>query len=198
MPTPVTLSGKHVRLEPLSTTHVAPLLAAATESRETYGYTWVPADEESMRSYVDSAVAEQAAGTAMPFAVFDTDGVRALGCTRIFDFASWSGRDFPDAGEIGHTWYAASAQRTATNTETKLLLLSYTFEDWNASRITLKTDARNERSRNAILRLGARFDGILRAQQLASDGTIRDTAYYSIIAAEWPAVKENLQRRLDR
>jgi RimJ/RimL family protein N-acetyltransferase len=151
-----------------------------------------------MRSYVDSAIAEQVAGRAIPFAVFDVDGKRAFGCTRFFDFTTWSGRDFPDGAEIGHTWYATSAQRTATNTETKLLLLSYAFEDWQASRITLKTDVRNDRSRNAILRLGAQFDGILRAQQLATDGTIRDTAYYSIIAAEWPAVKENLQRRLDR
>jgi len=198
MPTPVTLSGKHVRLEPLSTAHVGPLLEAASESRDTYGLTWVPADDRAMRSYVDSALAAQSAGEAIPFAVFDVEGIRALGCTRLFDFVSWSGRDCPDAAEIGHTWYAASAQRTATNTETKLLLLSYTFEDWKVSRITLKTDARNERSRNAILRLGAQFDGILRAQQLATDGTIRDTAYYSIIAAEWPAVRENLRQRLDR
>ena len=104
----------------------------------------------------------------------------------------------PTVVEIGSTWYAASAQRTALNAEVKLLLLSHAFDVWEVLRVTLKTDARNERSRAAIERLGARHEGIRRAHTIASDGTVRDTAYYSIVAAEWPAVREGLRRRLGR
>lgn len=193
---PITLSGTYVRVEPLSTAHIEQLAAAGSEQRDTYGYTRVPYDIASAKSYVDDALTMQATGEGNPFAVIDKRRQCVVGSTRLFDFTNWSGREFPDAAEIGHTWYAASAQRTAVNTETKLLLLTYAFETWQVARMTIKTDARNDRSRNAILRLGARFEGIRRAHQKATDGTIRDTAYYSIIAAEWPAVRENLRRRL--
>lgn len=192
----ITLSGKYVRIEPLSTAHIEQLADAGNEQRDTYAYTEVPHDIASAKSYVDNALATAASGDAIPFAIIDTRRQGVVGSTRLFDFASWSGREFPDAAEIGHTWYAASAQRTAVNTETKLLLLTHTFETWQVERMTIKTDARNDRSRNAILRLGAQFEGIRRAHQKAVDGTIRDTAYYSIVAAEWPAVRENLRRRL--
>jgi RimJ/RimL family protein N-acetyltransferase len=196
MPPSVTLTGHHVQLEPLVPSHVDELLAAATESRDSYGYTWVPDTAASMKSYVDTAVAERAAAQAVPYLVRWRETGRAAGCTRFFDFRDWSGRDLPDALEIGHTWYAASAQRTACNTETKLLLLSHAFENWRASRVQLKTDARNARSRAAIARLGAQFEGILRSDRPASDGGLRDTAYYSVIATEWPAVRENLRHKL--
>lgn len=192
----ITLSGQYVRVEPLSTTHVNQLATAGNEQRDTYAYTRVPHDITTAKSYVDDALADNAAGQAIPFAVVDTVRNRVVGSTRLHDFTYWSGREFPDAAEIGHTWYAASAQRTAVNTETKLLLLSHAFETWQVARMTIKTDARNARSRNAILRLGAKFEGIRRAHHKAVDGAIRDTAYYSIIASEWPAVRENLRHRL--
>lgn len=107
-----------------------------------------------------------------------------------------SGRSEPDGVEIGHTWYAASAQRTACNTETKLLMLTYAFEEWQVARVTLKTDARNARSRAAIERIGGRYEGIRRAHRLATDGTVRDTVYFSIVAAEWPQVRHDLCARL--
>src|SRR5262249_40817983 len=107
------------------------------------------------------------------------------------------GEDLPDVVEIGAPWLAALAQRTAINTEAKLLMLTHAFETWRVHRVSLMTDARNERSRRAILRLGARFDGVIRAQRTAVDGTIRDTAAFSILEEEWPMVKQQLQSRLD-
>ena len=100
--------------------------------------------------------------------------------------------------EIGWTWLGAAAQRTAVNTEAKLLMLTHAFEEWRVHRVSFMTDSRNERSRNAILRLGARFDGILRAQRPASDGGIRDTAAFSILESEWPMIRRQLQSRLDQ
>lgn len=120
----------------------------------------------------------------------------AASATRFRDFAFWSGRSEPDGVEIGHTWYPAAAQRTACNTETKLLMLTYAFEEWQVARLTLKTDARNARSRTATERIGGRYEGIRRAHRLASDGTVRDTAYFSIVAAEWPQVRHDLCARL--
>ncbi len=198
VPEPQVLSGQHVRLDPLIDQDIDGLLTAATEDRETYGFTNVPANRVAMRSYVDTAITEQRSALALPYVVRRRGDGRVVGCTRIFDFARWSGREFPDAAEIGHTWYAASAQRTACNTETKLLLLTLLFEQWHVERVTLKTDARNARSRAAILRLGAQFEGIRRAHQLATDGTIRDTAYYSIVAAEWPSARKGLRTKLSR
>ncbi|HVX42722.1 MAG TPA: GNAT family protein [Mycobacteriales bacterium] len=190
------LRGEHIQLEPLSATHVEPLVTAASESRETYGFTIVPDSIASMKSYVDFAIAEAEAGRAIPYAIRRIADDTVIGCTRFWDFASWSGRSDPDAVEIGHTWYAASAQRTACNTETKLLMLMHAFEVWEVVRVTLKTDARNLRSRKAIERIGGKFEGIRRAHQLASDGTVRDTAYFSIIAPEWPAARDRLRERL--
>ena len=123
-----------------------------------------------------------------------------LGSTRFMNIEHWpwdlAGAD-PDAVEIGSTWLAPSAQRTPVNTEAKLLMLTHAFEVWHVQRVTLKTDARNERSRNAILRLGARFDGVLRANMPAYDGAWpRDSAFYSILASEWPAVRSGLRTRL--
>jgi N-acetyltransferase len=202
---PVTLEGRWVRLEPLGRGHAAGLLAAASGSRDTYGFTTVPGTAAETTAYIGGALAEQAAGRALPFATIDRARGVVVGCTRLFNIEFWPwpagnpnqrGVDRPDVAEIGWTWLAASAQRTPINTEAKLLMLAHAFDVWRVHRVSLMTDARNQRSRNAILRIGARFDGVLRAARPASDGAIRDTAAFSILEAEWPAVRANLEARL--
>jgi N-acetyltransferase len=202
---PVTLEGRWVRLEPLGRGHAAGLLAAASGSRDTYGFTTVPGTAAETTAYIGGALAEQAAGRALPFATIDRARGVVVGCTRLFNIEFWPwpagnanqrGVDRPDVAEIGWTWLAASAQRTPINTEAKLLMLAHAFDVWRVHRVSLMTDARNQRSRNAILRIGARFDGVLRAARPASDGAIRDTAAFSILEAEWPAVRAKLQARL--
>jgi RimJ/RimL family protein N-acetyltransferase len=203
---PVVLEGRHVRLEPLRVDHARDLLAAASGSRQTYGFTTVPADEPSMVGYIEAALRDQEAGRALPFATVAKATGRVVGGTRFGNIEFWPwppgnanqhGRDVPDAVEIGWTWLAADVQRTPVNTEAKLLMLAHAFETWRVHRVSLMTDARNERSRRAILRLGARFDGVLRAARPASDGGIRDTAAFSILENEWPVVKTQLQSRLN-
>ena len=203
---PIVLEGRYVRLEPLGRDHVKPLLAAATSgSRETFGYTTVAATEAAMSRWVEDALTGHAAGQALPFAVVARAGGRVVGSTRFGNVEFWSwpagnlnqrGEDVPDAVEIGWTWYAPDAQRTGINTESKLVMLTHAFETWRVHCVRLKTDARNERSRLAILRLGARFDGILRGHMAAADGSVRDSAYYSIVDTEWPDVKAQLRARL--
>lgn len=204
---PVVLEGLHVRLEPLAPGHVEPLLAAARGPRDTYGFTLVPGAVADMDRYVAAALADQEAGRAVPFATLDRATGAVVGSTRFFNIEFWPwppgnphqrGEDRPDVVEIGWTWLTAASQRTPLNTEAKLLMLGHAFEVWRVHRVSLMTDARNTRSRNAILRLGARFDGVLRVQRIASDGGIRDTAAFSIVEAEWPEVQRNLQRRLGR
>jgi RimJ/RimL family protein N-acetyltransferase len=204
----VTLPGRFVRLEPLAREHGPALAAAAAVDRSTFAYTWVPDGEDGAAAYVDDALAEEATGNHLPFAVVRLDGPRrdeVVGSTRFIDTAPWrwapayperQRTGVPDTVEIGHTWLGASAQRTAVNTEAKLLLLTHAFETWGVYRVRLKTDARNDRSRAAITRLGAQFDGVLRAHQPGADGTVRDTATFSIVADEWPTVRAGLQRRL--
>jgi RimJ/RimL family protein N-acetyltransferase len=197
---PVTLSGKRVRLVPLAPEHAPGLLAAAAGDRSTFAYTWVPDGDDEVRRYLAKALADQAAGTALPFATTRASDGEVLGSTRFMNAERWewprSGA-YPDAVEIGSTWLTASAQRTPINTEAKLLMLTHAFEVWNVLRVTLKTDARNVRSRNAILRLGAQFDGVLRAHMPAYDiAEPRDSAYYSILASEWPDVRDRLTEAL--
>ncbi len=201
---PVTLDGRFVRLEPLTMGHVAGLLAAAAGPRDTYGFTLVPQDEAETRAYVEAALGEQEARRALPFATVDRASGRTIGSTRFFNIEFWPwppgnlnqrGADRPDVVEIGWTWLAASAQRTPINSEAKLLMLAHAFDRWRVHRVSLMTDARNLRSREAIMRLGARFDGILRAARPASDGTIRDTAAFSILDSEWPTIRTRLHAR---
>jgi RimJ/RimL family protein N-acetyltransferase len=203
--TPVTLEGRWVGLEPLGRAHAAGLLAAASGSRDTYGFTLVPGTAAETAAYIDTALGEQEAGRALPFATVDRARGVVVGCTRFFNIECWPwpagnanqrGGERPDVVEIGWTWLAAAAQRTPINTEAKLLMLAHAFDRWRVHRVSLMTDARNQRSRNAIMRLGARFDGILRAARPASDGAIRDTAAFSILEAEWPAIRANLEARL--
>jgi len=211
MPETVTLRGAHVRLEPLGFDHVARLAAAANQDRTTYAFTPVPANVEAAQRYVETALADQRAGSALPFATIDSVTGEVVGSTRFLDLDYWDGEAvwppastgprpnaIPAVGEIGATWLAASAQRTSINTEAKLLMLTHAFEAWEVHRITFKTDARNARSRRAIERLGARFEGIRRAHVPATDGTIRDSSYYSIVAAEWPEIRARLRERLGR
>ena len=160
-----------------------------------------------MAQYVATALEQQAARRALPFATLDRATGRVVGSTRFGNIEFWPwppgsplqrGEDMPDVAEIGWTWLAADAQRTAINTEAKLLMLAHAFDRWRVHRVSLMTDSRNARSRAAILRLGARFDGVVRAQRIAADGTVRDTACYSILDHEWPAVRANLESRLSQ
>ena len=209
VPSPVILEGERVRLEPLAEGHVDALVAAASESRDTYGFTNVPGDRESMLHYVRSALEDQATGYALPFATRDLKRDVIIGSTRFLDLDFWTwppswppGRTtpradaIPDVAEIGSTWLAASAQRTGINTEAKLLMLDFAFGAWKVLRVTLKTDARNQRSRQAIEKLGARFEGVRRAHARATDGSVRDTAYFSILAEEWPEARAGIVARL--
>lgn len=192
------LVGTHVRLEPLRGGHVEPLLAAANADRSTYDLTRVPATAAEMQEYVDRALADQQAGASVPFAVVDTATGRVSGSTRFLDIECWPGPQWPQPTvvEIGHTWLAARVQRTRVNTEMKYLMLRHAFEAWGVLRVTLKTDARNVRSRAAIERIGGSFEGVRRAATVAADGGVRDSAYFSIVADEWAAVAEALLARL--
>ncbi len=196
-----TLEGAVVRLEPLSTGHAVDLAAAAEEDRSTYGFTLVPRAEE-IDAYLAAHFQRARAGWLIPFAQVRRRDGRAVGCTALWDPRAWPGRSGLCAVEIGWTWLAASAQRTSINTEAKLLLLGYAFESLGVVRVDLKTDARNERSRQAIQRLGATFEGVLRSWSEShvpgEAGLLRDSAMFSVIASEWPAVKASLQSRLPR
>jgi RimJ/RimL family protein N-acetyltransferase len=202
---PLTLTGRHVRLVPLQPQHAPALLAAADESRATYNLQIVPADLAGMEANVAAALADQERGESMPFAVCDAAGA-VVGSTRFMSIEHWRWPGpppeplpvGPDALEIGYTWYAERVQRTAVNTEAKLLLCTHAFEQWQVRRVLWKTDARNARSRAAILRLGARFDGVLRAHRPGADGAVRDTAFFSMLASEWPEAKLGLLQRLER
>jgi RimJ/RimL family protein N-acetyltransferase len=201
---PTILTGTHLRLEPLSRSHVPALLAAAREDPTLYAWSEIPQGVTEMAQYVDRAIAAREAGTAMAFATVRLADDRVIGSTRFFDIEHWSWpaghpnarRGGADGCEIGYTWLAASAVRTAANTEAKLLMLGHAFESWTVHRVCFHTDVRNARSRAALERIGARFEGVLRAHRLAVDLIPRDSARYSIAAAEWPQVKRHLQERL--
>jgi N-acetyltransferase len=208
MPAVVTLSGRLVRLEPLSLAAVDDLVTAACEDRSTYAFTRVPNCRDEMASYVEAVLAEQAQGHAVPYAIRWLNTDRIVGATRLMNLEYWQGPllwspgslrevgESPSVADIGYTWLSVSAQGTGVNRESKFLMLSHAFETWNVHRITLKADARNERSRAAILALGAHFDGVRRAESRGADDTVRDTAFYSILNAEWPAIRERLYTRL--
>jgi RimJ/RimL family protein N-acetyltransferase len=198
------LQGTHVRLEPLERTHIPGLVAAAGRDLALYQWSAVPQGTAEMARYVESALAGREAGTALPFATVRIADGAVIGSSRFFDIERWSwppgytgaARSGPDGCEIGYTWLAASAMRTAANTEAKLLMLTHAFEEWEVRRVCFHTDVRNERSRAALTRIGARFEGVLRAHRLASDLTARDSARFSIVAAEWAGVKQRLRERL--
>lgn len=194
-----TLTGTRVRLEPLSYRHAPGLLAAATGGGELYRWTTVPRDEASARGYIETAIAARDRGSAAPFAVVRLADDAVIGSSRLWDFGYWAWPDRdpavprnPDTCEIGHTWLSPDAIRTGANTQMKRLMLTHAFETWQVQSVCLHTDARNERSRAAMERIGARFEGILRAHRLAADQTPRNSARYCITAEEWPAVSKRL------
>jgi RimJ/RimL family protein N-acetyltransferase len=175
-------------LEPLGAQHIAGLVEAATEDRSSYAYTWVPDDQESMTDKVRSLVAEREAGGCVPFVVVDNVGT-VLGMTRFLRLDRWAGSPLPSVAEIGGTWLRGSAHGTGANREAKILMLDHAFSVWGVHRVSFQTDERNERSRRSIESLGAQLDGVQRAQRLAADGRVRNTAWYSILRSEWSSVR---------
>ena len=188
---PVTLEGRFVRLAPLSMAHHAGLSEVGLDQEL---WQWIPepvATAEEMRAYIEEALAAQAAGTALPFATVERSSGRVIGSTRFGNIERRHRRV-----EIGWTWLARPWQRTRANTEAKNLMLCHAFETWGAIRVELKTDSLNARSRAAILRLGAKEEGVLRNHMIASTGRIRHTVYYSITDSDWPEVKSRLEGML--
>lgn len=199
---PFTLTGRHVQLEPLAFDHGEGLLRAAQRDRSSYGYTPVPADESAMAAYIGWLRGDAERDMTVPFAQRRLADDSLVGCTRFLNVNWYSGRDTPAEVEIGGTWLAGDAQRCPINSEAKLLLLTHAFDKWQVVRVAICTDALNRQSRDAIERLGATFEGILRQHRpatghLSTPGTARDTAAYSILPAEWPAIRARLQGRLD-
>ena len=188
---PVTLSGHFVRLEPLAEAHGQGLRAAATDPRI---WTWLAVDgasPEGFAAWLDEALADGAAGRALPFAVRRLADSRLVGSTRYLNIEPRHGRL-----EIGHTWYVPDAWGGPVNPECKLLLLGHAFDVLGAVRVELRTDARNQRSRDAIRRLGGVEEGVLRRHMAVRDGFIRDTVQFSVLDSEWPAVRAGLEDRL--
>jgi N-acetyltransferase len=192
--TATTLSGELVRLEPLAPEHEAGLWDASRDPRV---WTWLsivqPQTHEQLHAYVEDALANAASGTEFPFATIRQSDGRVVGSSRFLALR-------PEHGslEVGWTWLAPATWRTGANVEAKLLMLADAFERLGCRRVELKTDALNERSRAALEALPAEFEGIHRRHMLVRDGENRDSAWYSVIAEEWPAVRANLLRRLGR
>ena len=194
------LVGALVRLEPLSTDHVEDLIVASSDDRSSYDFTTVPHGPDSVRHFVSARLDEAAAGQWVPFAQVRVADGRAVGVTNFATLRWQREAAAPYAVEIGGTWLAPSAQRSGINAEAKLLLLTHAFEVWHVSRVDFKTDERNRRSREAILAVGARFEGVLRSWQPShakgEAGRLRNSPIYSIVASEWPGVRERLVARL--
>ena len=187
-----TLHGQHVRLEPLAREHADGLRAAASDGDLwKLWYTSIPAPDAA-EGYIETALAAQAEGRALPFVVRDAGGT-IVGSTRYGNVEAAHRRL-----EIGWTWYAQRVQRTALNTEAKRLLLTHAFETMRCIAVEFRTHWFNHRSRAAIARLGAKQDGVLRNHLIMPDGGVRDTVVFSIIESEWPAVRQNLDFRLAR
>ncbi|HEX5872361.1 MAG TPA: GNAT family protein [Longimicrobium sp.] len=186
---PVTLEGRHVRLVPMTREHVPALWQAAGDPELWRWTTSQMNGEEDVRRYVEAALAAQAQGTALPFVTTEAATGRVIGSTR---FANAEGPRV----EIGWTWIARPWQRTAVNTEAKYLMLRHAFETLRMLRVELKTDALNARSRAAILRIGAREEGVLRKHMVTEGGRVRDTVYFSVLDDDWPQVKARLEQVL--
>jgi RimJ/RimL family protein N-acetyltransferase len=190
---PVTLEGRHVRLEPLTLQHVDALSAIGLDDEL---WRWTTAGvrtRDDMQRYVETALEWQRAGTALPFATMLPGGHQVIGSTRFANI------DRPNRrAEIGWTWIAKAWQRTAANTEAKFLMLRHAFEALGCIRVELKTDALNAVSRRAIVRIGAKEEGTLRSHMITETGRRRDSVYFSVIESEWPEVKQGLLSKLDR
>ncbi|WP_327357511.1 GNAT family N-acetyltransferase [Streptomyces sp. NBC_01304] len=193
------LEGELVRLEPLAARHAPELAEAAEENRSSYGYTRVPRAAE-VGPYIEAHLARAAEGQLAPYAQVAGATGWAVGVTSFCTPRPTTDGARLRAVELGYTWLAPSAQGTGINAESKLLLFRNAFENWGAARVDLQTDARNARSRAAIEKLGARFEGVLRnwadSRVVGEEGQLRDSAMYSVIAAEWPECREGLEKRL--
>lgn len=193
--TPLTLEGSVVRLEPLRPDHAALFWEVAQDSCEEI-FRWIPYSVKTREDFdhmVDKAFLEQERGESVVFATVERGSGRVIGSTRFMNIDRVN-----DHVEIGSTWLAPGWQRTAINTEAKYLMLRHAFEVWNCIRVELKTDALNQKSRNAILRIGAKEEGIFRKHLVTSTGRVRDSVYFSILDSEWPEVKARLEGMLAR
>jgi RimJ/RimL family protein N-acetyltransferase len=195
----ITLEGHHVRLEPLSRAHAESLITAASDGVLWNSTVTIVPSRATITAYIEAALNGQAAGRELPFVITrkslaglerDTGG-EVVGTTRFYEIEPNDRR-----AAIGYTWLSASAQRTAINTEAKLLLLTHAFEHWRCIRVEFITDVLNQQSRAAILRLGAKQEGILRNHMIMPDGRIRDSVCFSIIAGEWPEVRARLNAKI--
>jgi RimJ/RimL family protein N-acetyltransferase len=189
----VILEGAQVRLEPLTLAHHAALCEVGLDPEL---WQWIPyraTTAEEMLAYIQSALKDQAAGTAQPFATVERSTGRVIGSTRYMNIDVTNRRR-----EIGATWIAKPWQRTALNTEAKYLMLRHAFETLDCIRVELKTDALNQKSRNAILRIGAKEEGTLRRHVVTWTGRVRDSVYFSVLDSEWPQVKAALEAKLTR
>jgi len=193
---PVTLKGQHVRLEPLSVAHEEALIAAAGDGELWNSTVTIVPTRATMANYIEAALEGQAQGRELPFVIIRKGGTgvppvnhkgEVVGTTRFYEIVPADRRV-----AIGYTWLSTSAQRTAVNTESKLLLLTHAFEHWQCVRVELITDLLNQQSRAAILRLGAKEEGILRSHMIMPNGRIRDSVVFSIIKEEWPEVRARL------
>ncbi|MGW2236804.1 GNAT family N-acetyltransferase [Streptomyces sp. NPDC001759] len=193
------LEGESVRLEPLAARHAADLAAAAEEDRDTYAFTWVPRADE-VAGYIEAQLERASTGRLAPYAQVSRATGRAVGATAYWEPRCRHTDDRLDAVEVGFTWLARSAQGTGVNAEAKLLLFRHAFEVWGVSRVDLKTDARNSRSRAAIESVGARFEGVLRNWSRSwapgEEDRLRDSAIFSITEQEWPRCRERLEKRV--
>lgn len=190
---PATFSGEVVRLEPLTQDHHGPLCEVGLDAELWRWTTTKIQSPQQMNTYIDAALRAQREGTALPFATIERATGRVVGSTRFANIDEANRR-----GEIGWTWVARPWQRTRINTEAKYLMLRHAFESLGWIRVELKTDSLNERSRAAILRIGAKEEGVFRNHMICDSGRIRHTVYFSIIDSEWPAVKAALERKLQR
>jgi N-acetyltransferase len=188
---PVVLEGKFVRLEPMRIEHTDALSECAFDESL---WQWTPTkvkDRSDLEDYINSALADQERGVSLPFVTIERESGKVAGSTRFGNIDIANRR-----AEIGWTWVAPTRQRTGINSEAKLLMLTHAFEMWGCIRVELKTDALNERSRTAILRLGAKEEGIFRQHMITDSGRLRDTVYFSIIDKEWELIKQNLTARI--
>lgn len=190
---PIHLTGQHALLLPLTHAHHDDLVEAVKDGELwKLWYTFIP-QPEKMQAEIERRLDLQAQGSMLPFAIVDKTSVRAVGMTTYMNIDAANRRV-----EIGSTWYRQSVQRTALNTECKLLLLTHAFEVLNCIAVEFRTHFFNQQSRKGIERLGARLDGVLRSHQLSINGTLRDTCVYSIVASEWPTVKAHLNHQLSK
>ena len=189
---PVILEGRHVCLEPLSPKHEESLIAAASDGELWNSTFTIVPSRANMAGYIATALSAQAQGRELPFVIIRKSSSQVVGSTRFYDVE----RDDRSV-VIGYTWLAVSAQRTEVNTEAKLLLLTHAFENWRCIRVGFVTDVLNQQSRTALLRLGAKEEGVLRNHMVMPGGRYRDSVCFSIIEAEWPDVKARLKAAVD-